>query len=231
MNILLTGIILLIVFTMAIILLVSSSYNYMEKEAKRNQKNNTLKPASDDAIFNFIKHLSESISKKISQNKELITDRNNFMKVFKLIYTFFIKIFLLVINFIILVFEKIKPIKSNHTQINYNPEEEIEEDILTSKILDTPNVIIREGTKRVKSLRQIQKDKEITSEEFAKLESALLHKIDTSMSDDKFDIALELANLYGRVGNKTEQKEICKWILEKGNHNQQQIASRMIIGM
>lgn len=239
MNYLLIGIILFITFSLIITLLVSSSYRHLEKTAKQDPNSSMFKVSEDDILFNYLKHVNIKISSLITKNKEVLSKQGGFLNIALKAWQFCLKIFLATVTFISNVFEKIKPLKKSNLKGNSLQYDEYEEDFdsnLTNQIIDEPNIVLdptlNKATKsRAKSIKQIQNQNTLTKEEFNKLESVLLHKIDESNGNAKFKIALELAALYNQTGLFKEQRELCNWIIEKGDESQRHEAGNMLISL
>jgi hypothetical protein len=226
----------LVAFTLLIILLLSASYRHWSDKIKADKNYDHIKSLEDkDMIFDYLKHISTKVSSVFDKSQNISKSNKKSFMTLKNIALQFQKFIQLVVKYLDKFVNLLKPVKNTSLQnIDkkkiYFQDEDSESEELTNKILDEPNIFLNQKrNSRTKPIRP--SDTNLTKDEFDKLETALLYKFNQERGSNKFKLALELASLYGQVGNKNEQKELCKWVLEKGNEESKKIASEMLIAL
>ena len=80
-------------------------------------------------------------------------------------------------------------------------------------------------------LTEKQQNKSENLINYEKIENELIVRMDKESRDQKFMTALELGDIYGKMGNREEQKEMYLWVLENSADKSKDMARDRIIAL
>lgn len=80
-------------------------------------------------------------------------------------------------------------------------------------------------------LTEKQQNKSENLINYEKIENELITRMDKESRDQKFMTALELGDIYGKMGNREEQKEMYLWVLENSADKSKDMARDRIIAL
>ena len=130
---------------------------------------------------------------------------------------------------------KINTLNSGDTKITkkqvFNNQKIVDEKIKTDDNQFDDNIITQRESTKEEIFAEQEETKFNKFINYEKIEDELISRMDKESRDQKFMTALELGDIYGKMNNREEQKEMYLWVLENSNNKSKDMARDRIIAL